>query len=139
MSETPKFYADAMLGRLARYLRFLGYDTSYRADVEDADLVAEAAREGRVVLTRDRALVIERHVRSALLLESGTTTEQLRQVIDHFRLEWRSKRPARCTLCNEEIVPEPEGSRWRCPACERIYWEGSHVRRLRARIEEALS
>jgi hypothetical protein len=127
-----------MLGRLARYLRFLGYDTSYRADVEDADLVAEAAREGRVVLTRDRALVLERRVRPALLLTSDATTEQLRAVVDHFGLDWRSKRPARCTLCNEEIVPEPGGARWRCPVCERVYWEGSHVLRLRARIEDAL-
>jgi uncharacterized protein with PIN domain len=148
-----RFAADAMLGRLARYLRFLGHDVSYRPHAEDDDLVREAGAEGRVLLTRDRAIVRERKVDRALLVESETVLEQLREVVTALELDWRAPRSRRCTLCNAILEPAPRETvvgrvaprvlsahdRFeRCPRCDRIYWEGSHALRMRERIAGVL-
>ncbi len=162
MSDSPgafapdaelRFVADAMLGRLARYLRFLGFDTAYRAHVGDAELARQAIDEGRILLTRDHRMVAERKVTPAILLESDRPLDQLRELAARVGIARRSGRPARCTLCNEPLRDVPReslGSRlspgildrhdrfWSCPSCRRIYWEGTHVDRLRANIEVAL-
>jgi uncharacterized protein with PIN domain len=139
----PTFIADAMLGRLATWLRILGYDTEYfRGD--DAALLVRARSEGRIVLTRDRALVGRREVPRHLFIESDHVAAQVRQVIAALRL--RPGAPTRrCVRCNAVLVPRdkadvlgrvPEyvGTRheafWGCPACGRIYWAGSHRRRM---------
>src|SRR5512136_997661 len=89
VTHDPRFAADAMVGRLARYLRFLGYDTAYRPDVDDAELVRRAREETRIVLTRDRALVRERKASPALVLQSESALGQLREVVERWGLDWR--------------------------------------------------
>ncbi|HTX52070.1 MAG TPA: Mut7-C RNAse domain-containing protein [Candidatus Baltobacteraceae bacterium] len=139
----PTFIADAMLGRLATWLRILGYDTEYfRGD--DAALLVRARSEGRIVLTRDRALVGRRQAPPHLFIESDHVAAQVRQVIAALCL--RPGAPTRrCLRCNAILiarqkadvmgrVPEYVWSHheafWACPYCERIYWAGSHRRRM---------
>jgi len=149
----PRFVCDAMLGRLARWLRVIGCDTAYRADVADAEIARLAAAEQRVILTRDRRLPLEWKPRRCLMVESESVADQLRQVVDAFELDWRSRTFTRCTRCNavlhEASKPQVVGrvpvrvlleqSRFACcPGCRRIYWSGSHARRMRRALERIL-
>jgi uncharacterized protein with PIN domain len=148
-----RFMVDAMLGRLARWLRVMGYDARFEAGIADADLVRIAIREDRVLLTRDRALVDEWRVPRLVLLASESAREQLREVAGHYPLDWRGRVFSRCTRCNDRVerappeevagrVPPSVLSRYerfyRCPACARIYWDGSHAARMRRALEDAL-
>jgi uncharacterized protein with PIN domain len=145
----PTFIADAMLGRLATWLRILGYDTDYEAHVADDELARRAREARRILLTRDRMLPRQQHVTDYLLLDSDRPLEQLRQVIRCYRLDWRSRLFTRCARCNaalEQIdkrkitgrVPTrvlSERDRFaRCMGCDRIYWSGSHVERMRRQL-----
>jgi uncharacterized protein len=149
------FAADAMLGRLARWLRALGYDTTYDAALHDPLLVAHANREGRVLLTRDRLLLRELRPLRAHEVRQDDPLAQLRDVVQALDLAAAGPRElfTRCLLCNcvlrEEAPHEvesllPPGVRGsavrvrRCPACARLYWDGSHVRRMRAALELAV-
>ncbi|MGH0035789.1 MAG: Mut7-C RNAse domain-containing protein [Myxococcota bacterium] len=142
----PRFFADAMLGRLARWLRVLGYDTAWRAHIADEDLVRSAAAEGRIVLTRDRRMLEEWRYEGIHLVEAESPREQLAEVAAAFRLVEGARLFDRCVRCNERLdavapgsvatdVPErirrEHGRFRRCGACGRVYWRGSHTRRMR--------
>lgn len=147
-----RFLADAMLGRLARWLRALGYDTAYDPAVHDPELVRVAAEEGRVLLTRDRHLVEHLRPERALLVTDDDPLVQLRQVVDACRLSPPVQLFSRCLMCNgvlrpatpEEAALVPEASRGlpgpvrRCPDCGRVFWHGSHTRRMRDTLSAAL-
>ena len=151
-ASAPTFFADAMLGRLARWLRVLGFDTRTEPELDDHALVRLADAEGRVLLTRDRHLVAELRPRRPLLITEDAPLEQLRQVIQHCGLEPPPALFTRCTVCNTLLVPGTEadrltlppkvhassGSIRRCPTCERRYWPGSHTRRMTAALQRAL-
>ncbi|MCZ7625333.1 MAG: hypothetical protein C3F12_07480 [Candidatus Methylomirabilota bacterium] len=142
-----RFVADAMLGRLAKWLRLVGYDTLYwRGD--DARLVRLALAENRVVLTRDTRIAPRLPPHLTLLITSDHYDEQIRQVIVHFGLPPRVGRLClRCNLLIETVdktelqgeVPEfvwrTQERFTRCPGCRRIYWEGTHYVRMRETIE----
>jgi hypothetical protein len=146
-----RFVADAHLGRLARYLRLLGFDTRYENDLGDAKLAAIARREGRILLSRDRALLAGPALTHGLWVPSTRPREQVAQVVERLDL-YRLLRPfTRCTVCNgllaavdrAEVAAElPERVRrafdafWRCQGCGRLYWQGSHYQRLRALVEQ---
>ena len=104
----PRFLADCNVGRLARWLRALGYDASYHARIGDAELVREAAAESRVVLTRDRDLTKRRVIQSgvvrAILIRDDEVTMQLRQVFAELGLELKEAL-TRCIECNSELQP----------------------------------
>jgi len=143
----PSFIADAMLGRLAKSLRMLGYDTLFVPHIEDADLKHRALRDRRVLLTRDHevaesALPIER-----VLVESDRLEDQLRQVVAAFDLDVASGLFTRCIVCNAPVEPmarervrglvpsyvfETQARFVRCPECKRIYWPATHVERARS-------
>lgn len=150
--DAPTFIADAQLGRLARWLRFAGYDTRWRNAWRDADLVALAADEGRIVLSRDRDLLMHRDVEAGCYVRDDDPLRQLADVASRLRLDLAvsMQRPARCTVCNgtlaaataAEVAPcLPTRAAlefdawWRCTGCARIYWRGSHWRRLRAALD----
>jgi hypothetical protein len=148
-----RFLADAMLGRLARWLRTLGCDTAFDAHIADADLARRAIEEDRVVLTRDRAFPGEWRVPQVLLVESESALEQLRQVVAAFALDPFARLFTRCRRCNATLEPisaaavgprvpprvRAEHSRFLlCPACDRVYWAGSHTDRMRRALEQAL-
>lgn len=145
----PRFVADCNVGRLARWLRALGYDASYHAHIEDAELVREAAAEHRVLLTRDRDLTRRRVVQTglvrAILIRDDDVTAQLRQVFSELGLGLKESL-TRCIECNavlEERVPAAVADRVppyvrrtqtrysECPQCGRVYWAGTHWRHMR--------
>ncbi len=141
-----------MVGRLARYLRFVGCDTAYARGMTDDAILRQAEAEGRVLVTRDRALA--RRSRHAVLLTSPYLPDQWRAV----RAAYPSLPGAiafdRCALCNGALDPyrpgpeevRPEGVPWdrvarglalyRCRECAHLYWDGSHTEGVRRRISE---
>lgn len=148
----PRFIADAHLGALARRLRMLGFDTLYRNDLGDAEMARIAAEEGRVVLTRDRDLLMHRAITHGCYLRAERPAEQLREIMDRLDL-YREARPfSRCMACNHPLgepqaEPPPDvpdharhhGAYRRCPGCRRTYWEGSHMRRMRTAVAALLA
>ncbi len=153
MGNPPRFVADAMLGRLARWLRILGYDTRYFRRIDDAPLVQIALAEGRWLLTRDRHLLAERRPPLCLLIRSVELDEQVRQVVEEMRLRPGPGFLMRCLECNEGLLTLPRGEAknrippyvfatqvrfYQCPACQRVYWPGTHDRRMRTRLREIL-
>ncbi len=149
-----RFFADAMLGRLATWMRILGLDVEYEADIEDSILEARARDEDRLILTRDTRLVKRRGVRErCLLIESDHVEEQLSQVVGSFGIT-ASAMLTRCLRCNmplkavkrasvEALVPryvyETESRFSTCPGCARVYWGGTHkahiIKALRGVVE----
>src|SRR5574337_422808 len=142
----PRFAADRMLGRLARMLRLLGYDTLYAPDIATARLREIAGQGERVVLTRgDIAKRFPRIEENILSLKSEHPPEQLREVVERVGLNTHAGLWTRCTLCNAAIerverhevesqVPpkvfQVYTEFFRCTGCEHIYWRGSHVERI---------
>lgn len=139
-----KFIVDANVGKLAKWLRMMGHDAVFFEGKDDAEMVAQARAEKRVILTRDTHLMEWGAIRSgrikAVLLKSDEVTAQTRQVITELRLE--SPRPFTvCLECNlplehvdrasvENDVPpyvfRTQSEFMRCPKCRRIYWRGTH-------------
>lgn len=144
-----KFLTDSMLGRLAIWLRLLGYDTAYHHDATDAQLARIARAENRVLLTRDVELTRRRAVR-AILIESEQVEEQLRQVFHALNLT-AHEAFSRCAECNsvlEEVSKESVRGQVppyvfhtqeryrRCPRCARIYWRGTHWARMVGQMQD---
>jgi uncharacterized protein with PIN domain len=148
----PSFLADCNVGRLARWLRAMGYDAEFEPVLADGFVVWRALHEGRVLLTRDRELMRRRLITTgqvqAILLRDDDVQAQLRQVTDQLRLDGSSSL-TRCLECN--VVLEPRAvdavahllpphvravqSRFSaCPRCGRVYWPGSHWQRMRERL-----
>jgi uncharacterized protein with PIN domain len=152
-AEKPSFIADAMLGRLAKSLRTLGYDTEYSPDITDADLKLAALRDGRVLLTRDLEIGETSLPVRVLLVESDRVEEQLVQVVDELGLEAGPGLFTRCLICNVTVVDVERASvrdrvppyvfrtqeRFvRCPSCGRVYWPATHVERAREWLDRVL-
>lgn len=147
-----RFLADNMLGRLATWLRLLGYDTAYLPHTDDHELARAARAENRILLTRDVELTRRRGIRS-VLIESEQIAEQLRQVFRELRLTAREAF-SRCAECNVtldavsqaavrgEVPPyvyQTQTRFRRCPRCGRVYWRGTHWARMVAQIEDTLN
>jgi uncharacterized protein with PIN domain len=133
-----------MLGRLATWLRILGYDAEYVRE-EDAALIERARETGRILLTRDTGMLRRRHLPPHLFVQSDHVSEQLRQVIDAFHLTPAELSARRCPRCNvlveprtkaevvgrvPEFVWSQQDAFWGCPTCGRVYWAGTHWRRM---------
>lgn len=147
MTGPPRFLADEMLGRLARWLRLLGYDVAYIMDVGDDALLHRARLEQRQLLTRDRELAHRaRENPGSLYVPEHDPEAQVRHVLQHYGLDPDPTRVmSRCSKCNapletatpDEVRPHvPEGVRhhdrfWRCTGCHQIYWPGTHADRIR--------
>jgi len=143
--RTPRFVADVHLGTLARYLRLLGFDTRYRNDLDDAALARVTARERRVLLTRDVGLLKRKAVVRGHWLRSTDPDGQLAEVVDALQLQRQLRPFTRCLSCNAPLTPVPRTvirdrvparvyGRFRiftqCRRCERVYWRGTHFKRL---------
>lgn len=139
-----------MLGRLARYLRAAGYDTELACNgAADRDLVRLAADEGRYFLTRDR-LILEHRAGAGIvcLLPAGDLDHLAHVVGQRFTIDWLTRAFTRCLVDNTVLEPteaehhpglppDLDGRQMmRCPTCRRIYWSGSHSRRMRARLAD---
>ena len=148
-----KFIADAMLGRLARWLRILGYDVSYESSISDNDLIARAIREHRIILTMDRKLTERESARDSMLIKSPSYKEQLKQVVTHYNIDYKTEIFTRCLVCNNLLETiEKEKIKDRIPSyvystqdefdicrqCGRIYWSGTHRTKMLKMLDEIL-
>jgi uncharacterized protein with PIN domain len=149
-----RFLCDAMLGGLAKWLRAAGHDASYAregTDISDGTLVRRAIEEERILLTSDRGFLERKPVRDGvvgfLVVPHAPVEDQLRLVAEHFGL---ARLPSRCMECNGELraaAPEeavdlapPDVVRERrelfvCRGCGRVFWHGSHWRRIGGRLD----
>lgn len=145
-----KFAADAMLGKLARWLRLLGYDVFYSPGADDETLIRVAKEEGRILLTRDTQLLRRKDVPQFLLIMSDDWQEQILQTAYRLDLDLDGQRMTRCVECNALLEPvEKEEIKYelprhvyrtqenfsRCPKCRKIFWAGSHCERANMVIE----
>ncbi len=142
---------DQMLARLGRWLRAAGYDTAIQDQATtDRALLERALGEGRLLITRDRKLAEFRQAPGAVLVLAGNRlADSARELTERTAIDWLHRPFTRCLLCNALLAPAPaeararlpEGARalaadatW-CPACDKIFWPGSHARRMRAHLE----
>jgi O-6-methylguanine DNA methyltransferase len=162
--ETPRFVTDRMLGKLSTWLRILGHDTVYAADIaliegeqddEDNALVAFAAHEARILLTRDKDLITSARKQGVHCVQITTdeVMEQLQELLRHNLEITLEPVPVRCSKCNARIrkteasdedvltaksyVPKHLIGKWDfwiCERCGRVYWEGSHWQDMRERL-----
>jgi uncharacterized protein len=145
----PKFICDVHLGRLARFLRLLGFDTVYRNDLEDDEIIRIARAEQRVALTRDNMILSRKTIRSHCP-RSIHPDEQITEIISAFVLQNRCRPFTRCLDCNSEVTPvdkdkvldrvPPRSGRameqfWQCSGCGKIYWRGTHYDKMKKRAE----
>jgi uncharacterized protein with PIN domain len=148
-----RFIADAMLGRLAKWLRILGFDVLYYTDIEDRQVIRIAAEQGRIILTRDSGLFKNKGARNAIFITSDNVQDQLREL--GGRLRFAEAEPSgRCAVCNGILTTVNEKDRvrdavpdfifhnvnefLRCAVCGKVYWQGSHQETFRRRIREIL-
>jgi len=146
-----RFMVDANLGRLARYLRMLGFDTRFDLNLQDEEIITMAEKEKRILLTRDLGILKNGRVLRGYFIRSQKPDVQLREVVEKFHLKGQFKPFTRCIACNGKIlpvarelitgrVPEQIWNRFHtfytCKGCERVYWEGSHHQRMLDKIQK---
>src|SRR5437867_5165949 len=145
----PRFVADVMVGKLARWLRILGYDALYNNRFEDTEILRIARTEDRVILTRD----VELHSRGgsrSLLVHDDDYESQVRQVISALGLTDFTLF-SRCAECNTPLIDTDREAVFLkvppyvyltqehfsiCPACDRVYWRGTHVEGIAAKMRK---
>src|SRR5262249_17422665 len=140
-----KFILDVHLGKLAKYLRLLGFDTLYRNDYQDPDIIAIALREWRIILTRDRGLLKARAVTHGYWVGSTGPQQQVREVLQRFDLQRLIRPLQRCLRCNGLVQPVEKQAIlprlltqtaryydefYQCSACRQLYWQGAHHRKM---------
>jgi uncharacterized protein with PIN domain len=153
--NAPKFIVDQNVGKLARWLRIMGYDSRFFDGADDADLIAAALAEDRVILTRDTQIMKRGIVTSgrlkAILIQSDEPEQQMRQVVDTLNLDCQFRPFALCLECNQPLqergkeqvkdrVPpyvfQTQNQYMECPACHRIYWRGTHWQAMTKKLEK---
>lgn len=149
----PRFVLDVHLGTLARYLRMLGLDSRYRNDSADEELARVSAEQGRILLTRDVGLLKRSIVQYGRFLRAVRPFAQLQELVHRYALKRWAKPFTRCIACNGCLLPVAKDSVLallpeqvalhffefrQCNACARVYWEGSHLTRMRAIVQAAL-
>jgi uncharacterized protein len=148
----PRFICDVHLGKLARRLRLLGFDTIYRNDLEDDEIIRTAESDHRTILTRDGGILAHRSVQS-YRPASIFSDEQVREVLSVFNIRDKIQPFSRCIKCNGNLIPvdkesvmalvPPRSSQymglfWQCLGCGKVYWQGSHYEKLTRLIEKVV-
>ena len=151
-ATAPTFIADCHLGRLAKYLRLLGFDTLYYNSISDDELIERSNEQLRIILTRDRALY-ERRQAACIFLHEVETRSQLLELIGILKLRTRCRPFSRCLRCNTllEVVSKKEvidrlppkvvqffNDFQHCPTCNRIFWHGDHYRHMQHNVDVLL-
>ena len=149
-----RFVVDGHLGKLARDLRLLGFDTIYRSDADDAWLIRVSVEDDRALLTRDRRLLMHAVLSDGYCPRSRLVEVQIVEVIRRFDLVKAVRPYTRCLRCNglleavdKRVIErelEPLTKMYyedfrRCAECAHVYWSGSHFAKLQARIERIRS
>ncbi len=150
-ASEPRFLLDCHLGRLTAHLRALGFDCLYENDFDDPDMADIVAEQGRILLTRDRRLLMRKKVEHGYCLRSLDSMEQLKECILRFDLAGRIQPFHRCLKCNHPLekvekeqvlhLLEPLTRQYfdefhQCPACKQVYWKGSHYDKMNELIEQ---
>jgi uncharacterized protein len=157
MREKPlsdiKFILDVHLGKLARSLRLFGFDAFCDLNYNDNEIIKYSLSDKRIILTRDKELLLRKDVIDGFRILSQNPDEQLKQVLRRFDLKSRINPFIRCMECNgslEEVTKEdiinrlfPKTREYyfnfkKCKVCDRIYWEGSHYERMRKYIDSVI-
>ena len=153
--EGVKFIVDYNVGKLAKWLRMMGYDTVLFTGEDDSRMIIIALRQERVILTRDTQIMKRGVVTSgrikAILIESDEPEHQIRQVVESLNLDCQFRPFAICLECNQplietskeqvkDLVPpyvfQTQDNFMECPACHRIYWQGTHWQAMTRKLEE---
>jgi len=149
----PRFLCDGHLGRLARLLRLLGFDTLWNTRWPEAEIARRGVNEGRTVLSGNLALLKRKELTRAMLVRADDPVEQTRQVVARFLLAGRARLMGRCSTCNGEIRPvakvdvleriPPKTAAWLneyfiCAGCGKLYWEGTHLQGLEDMLNRIL-
>lgn len=131
-----RFLADAMLGRLGRWLRLLGYDTAIATDIlSDEEVLEKAKKEKRFLLTRDKDLFRRsKGVVKAHYLKSKGVRNELKEVVKALKLKVKFPEKTRCSICNGKLKKRSDF--WICSKCSQTYWEGSHWKRIKTAIND---
>lgn len=147
--RTTRFILDAHLGKLAKYLRMLGFDTLYRNDYGDEEIVAIAGEQKRIILTRDKLLLKDPKVDHGYYVRAVDKHGQLIEVVEKFDLYSQFRSFTRCMTCNAVLQPksksfvktlvDPDTYRcfdefFYCPVCRKVFWKGSHFERMERMI-----
>lgn len=146
-----QFIVDVNLGKLARKLRLLGFDTLFRNNFEDAEIIRIAAKEKRIILTRDKGILKYSEVTHGYWLRNTDPPLQLKEVVERLQLRNSFKPFTRCTRCNDKLRPVGKNEIadrlssdtlqyyvefWECEGCKNIYWQGSHFDSITRWIKE---
>ena len=149
----PRFVVDCNLGRLARYLRLLGFDSLYDNGFTDDAVASISAQQGRIVLTRDRRLLQRKIITHGLFVRAGQPRAQVREVLQRLDLYALCRPYTRCIRCNGILAAvaksevnhrlQPRTRRYydrflRCTECGQVYWQGSHYARSQRLIDSFL-
>ena len=153
-----KFIVDNNVGKLAKWLRIMGYDTLFFNGSDDSQMVAKALAEGRVVLTRDSEIMKRRLVTGgrlrAILIDSDEPEQQMRQVIATLSLNCQFRPFTLCLECNQPLVEktkeqvkdrvpphvfQTQSQYMECPTCHRIYWRGTHWQAMIKKLKKFMS
>jgi uncharacterized protein with PIN domain len=152
-SRQPRFVLDGHLGKLAVYLRLLGFDTRYQNDFNDDELAEISSYEGRILLTRDRGLLKRSQVSQGYCVRTKLPRQQVVEVLRRYGLQAQAITFSRCARCNgvlevvtkEEVFErlEPKTKLYYdefriCRDCDQIYWKGSHFERLEKQLQAML-
>ena len=154
--ETIRFIVDANVGKLARWLRMLGYDTLYFNDIDDGELVRVGLQQKRVVITKDTQIMLRRVITDgrvkAALVTDDDPKDQFRFLAEEFKLD-RSKQFTRCLECNQVLVQrnkdevknlvppyvfQTQTQYYQCPECERVYWRATHWQHMTQELDDLL-
>jgi hypothetical protein len=146
-----RFVCDVHLGKCARTLRLLGFDTLYQNDYDDPKIIAISVTQKRILLTRDQKLLHAKVITHGYWIRSQNPNKQVKEVVKRFDLYSQIKPFARCTVCNgmmkevkkEEVVEQlkPKTKKYyneyyQCESCKKVYWKGSHYTRMKSTIEQ---
>jgi uncharacterized protein with PIN domain len=146
-----RFIVDVNLGKLARHLRLLGFDSLWRNDLQDAEIARTSREQDRIILTRDRRLLFRREIRRGYWVRAGEPDRQVPEVLNRLDL-WSAIHPfRRCILCNgliqvvakervrdklEPLTRQHYDRFYLCPECGQIYWKGSHYDKLMKKMDK---
>jgi len=143
--RNPKFIADVHLGKLARYLRMVGFDVLYKNNFDDDEIVKISLEEKRAILTKGRGILKRNDVTHGYWVRSGKVKAQVVEIIKRFDLKKLIEEFTRCIECNSmlesiskkevinELPPKVSSSQNSfsvCPSCKKVYWKGTHYQRM---------
>lgn len=150
-----RFVADNNVGKLARWLRLMGYDTVLLKEKDNKRLIGSALSEGRIILTKDSQFMKRRLVTSGkvktILITEDEPDKQLRELAKTLNLDYQFRPFSICLECNQPLIPrkkeeirgmvpdhvfKTQAQYTQCPACHRIYWQGTHWQAMMKKLQD---